>query len=261
MIEEFRASFNEELARPSRFKVKFNPASVNGQLARIINAQTLSFRCESASLPGRSIATADLRIYGPTEKYPYQSIYDDISLTFICTDSMLEKKFFDQWLEIINPQNSWNMNYKKSYVMDIEIEQYDNADNVTHAIKLIDAFPLNVNELGLDWSTTDSYHKLTVSFAYTYWTKVVNSNGYEPEDEPFSLGSDGQVDAFIPSLLQSDPERQRLGTYLDISNQSVATLDTTKDQLASTVNKNKQSLDIMSIGKYGAGVTYYKNRK
>jgi hypothetical protein len=261
MINEFRASFKEELAKPSRFRVRLVPLSVNPLLSRILDDKTLTFRCESASLPGRSIATADHRIYGPTEKYPYQSIYDDINLTFICTDSMLEKKFFDQWLEIINPQNNWNMNYKKNYEMNVQIEQYDNADKVTYAIELVHAFPLNVNELGLDWSSTDSYHKLSVSFAYTYWRKIKDSNGYDPQDADTTSSFDGQINSVIPSLLQSDPDRSRLGTYLDVTNQSVGAFDTAKDQLASTVNKSKQSLDIMSIGKYGAGVTYFKNRK
>ena len=33
---------------------------------------------------------------------------------------------------------------------------------------MVDAFPIAVNQLDLDWSS-DSYHKLTVVFAYTYW--------------------------------------------------------------------------------------------
>jgi hypothetical protein len=33
---------------------------------------------------------------------------------------------------------------------------------------LVDAFPISVNQLDLDWSS-DGYHKLTVVFAYTYW--------------------------------------------------------------------------------------------
>lgn len=244
MITEFISSFTEELSKPSRFKVIFNPVSVNSQLSKILDAKTLALRCETASLPGRSIATADMRIYGPTEKFPYQSVYDDISLTFICTDSMAEKKFFNQWMEIINPENNWNINYKKNYVMDIEIDQYDNSDTVTHSIKLVDAFPINVNELALDWSTTDTYHKLSVTFAYTYWTKMSQSNGYEPEllDPTNSLG--GQTFSNIPSLLSSGADTQTIGTFLDVTNQSIGPFDSIKEQYASSVNKRNQSLNI-----------------
>jgi len=241
MINEFRASFVDDLAKPSRFKVIFNPRDGKdgtvGTLTlaqRILDTKTLSLRCESASLPGRNLATADLRIYGPTEKFPYQSTYDDITLTFICTDSMKEKLFFNQWMEIINPENNWNFNYKSNYAMDITIQQFDNSNNVVHSIELIDAFPVSVNEMQLDWASVDTYHKLPVTFAYTYWKQKNNNyvSGIASTDE--------QITSDIPSLLSSpDSLAQRRGTFLNITNQSIGPFDTIKDQEASRVNKNK----------------------
>ena len=34
---------------------------------------------------------------------------------------------------------------------------------------LLEAFPIDVNQLDLNWSTVDSYHKLSVVFAYEQW--------------------------------------------------------------------------------------------
>ena len=73
-IQEFRSSFTNDLAKPSRFKVLIN---IPGALGTTMNSRTLSLRCENASIPGRTLATSDLRIYGPTEKYPYQSTYSN----------------------------------------------------------------------------------------------------------------------------------------------------------------------------------------
>ena len=42
------------------------------------------------------------------------------------------------------------------------------AAKKTYSINLIDAYPISVNQLDLEWSNTD-YHKLVVVFAYTYW--------------------------------------------------------------------------------------------
>ena len=49
------------------------------------------------------------------------------------------------------------------------IIQYYNSRTYDYYYSLIDAFPLAVNQLDLDWSQNDSYHKLTVTFAYTSW--------------------------------------------------------------------------------------------
>jgi hypothetical protein len=235
MIDAFRSSFTEGLAEPSRFKVIITPPA---QLLPIMGPELLSFRCEAAVLPGRNLSTTEMRIYGPTEKFPYQSAYDDVTLTFICTEHMEEKKFFDDWLNMINPLNSWNFKYKKHYATDIEIRQYTFTDEVSYSISLIDAFPISVNDLQLEWSEMNGYHKLSVTFAYTYW----EAKGHESNEESDVHSEDQQVASNIPSLLMSNPNTQLQGTYLDITNQAIGPFDTIKDQYASRTNaKNQRS--------------------
>jgi hypothetical protein len=125
-------------------------------------------RCENAELPGRTIATTSMKIYGVEEKFPYMSSYNDMSLTFIVSDNMKEKKFFDAWLNWINPNTSYNVKYKKDYSVGLRINQYDVQNKVSYSVDLADAFPIAVNGMDLNWSA-DGYHKLTVTFAYTSW--------------------------------------------------------------------------------------------
>lgn len=166
MIQEFLSSFKEDLARPSRFDVKIN---IPLDLTNIIDARTLALRCENAVLPGRTLNTTDLKIYGPQEKIPYQSSYEDVTFTFIVTGNMLEKVLFNTWIEKINPSDNWNFEFKDKYVADISVTQYDISDNEIHTVNLIEAFPVSVNQLDLDWSNDNTYHKLNVTFAYRYW--------------------------------------------------------------------------------------------
>jgi hypothetical protein len=81
---------------------------------------------------------------------------------------METKIFFDTWQEFINPTYSFNFTYKLDYVTNVVINQYDVHNKVTYSINLIDAYPISVNQLDLDWSA-DGHHKLTVVFAYSYW--------------------------------------------------------------------------------------------
>jgi hypothetical protein len=166
MIQEFLSSFTEDLARPSRFDVKIN---IPLDLTHILDAKTLALRCENAVLPGRTLNTTDLKIYGPSEKIPYQTAYEDVTLTFIVTGHMLEKEIFSAWLTKINPHDNWNFEFKNNYVADITITQYDVSDNEIHTVQLVEAFPISMNQLDLDWSNDNAYHKLSVTFAYRYW--------------------------------------------------------------------------------------------
>jgi hypothetical protein len=172
-ISEFKSSFVKDPARASRFEVLFSvPTGVSAGM------QDLRYRCEIAQLPGRNFSTMEQKTYGPIEKFPYWTNYNDVDMTFIVDDTMLIKNSFDQWMDAINPSVSvdgegynnrnFNFNYKSDYAVDIEIYQYDLYGNVSYQVTLIDAFPINMNQLDLDWSS-DSIHKLTVTFAYTYW--------------------------------------------------------------------------------------------
>jgi len=166
-ISDFAASFKTDLARPSRFDVEI-PIPLT--LIPFRNtSRNLTFRCETAQLPSRTLATAEQKFgANPIEKFPYQSNYNEAELTFIVSDDMSEKIFFDTWLEYINPTYSFNFKYKSDYSTTIIINQYDVASNKTYSINLIEAYPISVNQLDLDWSSSE-HHKLTVVFAYTYW--------------------------------------------------------------------------------------------
>jgi hypothetical protein len=109
-----------------------------------------------------------MKVYGVEEKFPYLTTYNDVSLTFIVGDDMKEKKFFDAWLNWINPQVNFNFKYKNDYSVIVRINQYDVSNKLSYSADLLEAYPIAVNPLSLDWSA-DGYHKLTVTFAFTQW--------------------------------------------------------------------------------------------
>lgn len=163
-ISQFKSMMAGEFARPSRFDVSLTVPSIVDSGA----SRNLTYRCENAQLPSRTFATAEQKVYGPIEKYPYLTTYNDLELTFIVSDNMLEKYMFDSWLEKINPSSTNNFAYKYDYSTIITVNQYNSQNEVTYSADFIEAYPISVNQLDLDWST-DGYHKLTVTFAYTRW--------------------------------------------------------------------------------------------
>ena len=166
-ISDFKSSFSKDVARTSRFDV--NIATPLVLIPYVSTAKNLTYRCDSAQLPGRTFATAEQKIgSNPVEKYPYLTTYNDIDLTFILTDDMNEKVFFDNWMELINPSYSFNYQYKSNYATVITINQYDVTNTLTYQVDLFDAYPISINQLDLDWSS-EGFHKLSVTFAYTRW--------------------------------------------------------------------------------------------
>lgn len=197
-INNFLSSFKGDLARPSRFDVEIG---VPLKLVSYLNtAQRLTLRCENAELPSRTLATTDRKIYGPTEKHPYLTTYNESTFTFIVSDDMLEKKLFDAWMDLINPRSTFDIAYKKDYTTNITVNQYDLQNKKTYSVSLNEAFPLSVNQLDLDWGNETAYHKLSVVFCYYTWERN-DIQGLAAE--VFNAGVGAAVDAGINFLNSS----------------------------------------------------------
>jgi len=141
----------------------------------------LALQCETAELPGRALNTQDVKIYGPTFKVPFQTVFQDTTLTFLCTNDFYERKLFDRWIEAIHPSDTYNFRYSKesdtAYTTNIKIIQYDEFIKQIFAVELIDAFPTSIAAQPLSWSE-EGFHRLSVTFAYQKY-KPIYDGGYD----------------------------------------------------------------------------------
>jgi len=143
----------------------------------------LAMQCESAELPGKTLQTADVKIYGPTFKVPYQTAYGggDTTLGFLCTNEFYERKLFERWMEAIMPPDTNNLRFAKGkdskYLTNIKIVQYDDFIKKIFAVELMDAFPTGIASQPLSWSE-DGFHRLSVQFAYQKY-RVVYDGSYD----------------------------------------------------------------------------------
>jgi hypothetical protein len=169
-MSDFQA-INEKhdgLAKSCRYTVRiFSPPGIldSGGIA-----QDLTYLCEATEFPGRSFTNIDLRYYGPTFKLPNMSVYEDINMTFLCRNRSLEREFFDDWMELINPTNSFDFNYRMNYGTTIELFQHSETHDATYEFTLYDAFPIFINPQPVTW-TDDSMQKLTVTFTFSKWRR------------------------------------------------------------------------------------------
>lgn len=196
---------NNGLAKPAKFEVNIDLpipiVQITNQYGPDIS-RALSLQCEAAELPGKNFVTEDVKIYGPTFKVPFQTQYNDISLTFLCSGNFYERFLFDSWMNLIMPTDTNNLRFPKGdnltgYLTSVLIKQYDDVGNEIYNVKLIDAFPINVQAQTLNWSE-DGFHRLTVVFSYLR---------YETERKPIE---EGQIYA------ETEIVRPTLGTSYDV---------------------------------------------
>ena len=155
-VLDFRAISDDfgGLVKSNRFAIRMGVPrlSYRRQTNYSSFVRDLTYLCEIAEMPGRGFMNVDVRYYGPNQKLPYNTQYEDITLTFLCRNEAFERQFFDDWLATINPLNTFDFNYRDEYSVDIDIFQYtdvdENAEDIPvpkYNITLKDAYPILIN--------------------------------------------------------------------------------------------------------------------
>jgi len=169
-LKRFQAEVRTRgLAKQNRFEILFPiPAGLQGIFKDI---QIVNMFCESTSLPPQNISVKTQRIYGPVYQRPVSADYggEGITMTFLLDQQMDIKALFDSWLGIVVDPKQYFVHYQTDYVVPIEIRQLNEKDEVTYSVELEDAFPRNYTLLELNQSSTNSFHKLSVTFVYRRW--------------------------------------------------------------------------------------------
>lgn len=187
--------------RPAYFYIEIAPPLMMNEESN--NARTLSFLCESANLPGVSLATSEIRRYGygPVERKPYAPIFVDTTMTFLADASGVVQKFFYKWMNGIvkfdempygpvgqagfNTIAPFEVNYKEQYARDILITTVDESNNDIVNVRLRDAYPIFMGDINLGWGDTDSISRLPITFTYFNWKiEKININQLQNTKDP-----------------------------------------------------------------------------
>ena len=169
------------LAKSAKFMVRMFPQRPDSYLRNEAPfMRDFTYLCEAAEFPGRGFQSGTFRYYGPDFKSPHQTEYEDLNLTFLCRDAFLERQLFDTWMELINPNATYNFSYRDSYTARIELFQMsdiagDGEDIATppavqYKFTFEDAFPILIQPQPVTWSD-DNFHRITATFTFRKWKR------------------------------------------------------------------------------------------
>ena len=181
-INEFRSQIaSRGLAKSSLFYVTITvPASLNNTLGSIIDSNTLSFFCDTASLPGMEFGTVDYKKhgYGKSYKRPVEFNESTLPLIFMVDAEFGVVKYFHRWMQSIfnynngsavreDPQGKlpYEFEYHDNYAATIEIFVFSTNDTQkVYKYKFSKAYPMNIGEVNVAWEINDQIMKLPVTF-------------------------------------------------------------------------------------------------
>jgi len=185
-IDTFKSTLGRRtgFARANRFAVymnlpliSVNPGTI---LTNIISGNTnplqifndprdISLLCETASLPGRTINTADYQTNMKVRKMPQGYLNDDVSFTFLLTGDMYIKNTFTQWQDsIVNTENK-TAKYKDDFTSTVIIQQLNDNNDPAYTCRLLKAYPVSISQIDLGNTNENTISRVTVTFAYDDW--------------------------------------------------------------------------------------------
>jgi len=224
-VQNMVSSINRSgIAQASHFDVQLSGAHGGGE-------RDIVYRADSVNLPGRTITTAEHKFtnYGPINKVPYGQIYGDSTLTFLLSEDLREKDFFENWQnrmvntgayegssKDIRVQSKWNVKYFDGYTGNIIIRQYGAAGNLKTIHTLQEAYPVLIGDVAMAWGNGDPA-KLSVTFAYKNYRYVTEDSANQPgmgNGFSFNLSKDGLAGALrIPGFANISGD-SNLGTRI-----------------------------------------------
>lgn len=138
----------------------------------------LELMCDTVSIAGKNInSTGDLQ-YGIRREVVYGApTYDDLTMTFYCTEKMEEKKKLDSWQNLMiktvdatGATGNFDVGYYDDYTKQskIVVTKLDVTGVPVYKHEYIEVFPKTVTAIELSHATASAPMKVSATFKYIY---------------------------------------------------------------------------------------------
>ena len=163
------------LASPNKFKVQFENIPVTD------SNSVLNFMCESVDLAGRQVQSTMELQYGLRREIAYNApTYNPVSITFLCTENMTEKRILDKWNNIcVDSENNFDVGYYKDYASGkMRVTTLDSSGTAEkYWIEYQEVWPKSVQSVNMSHATQNNTLRVIAEFSYAYWTTQDTHSG------------------------------------------------------------------------------------
>jgi hypothetical protein len=213
-VQNIVSSLNKQgVAKTSHFEVQLTSPFDTGA------ERDMMYRADAAELPGRTITTVDgykPGNIGPITKIAYGQMYGDTTVTFLLSEDMREKEYFELWQNLMvttgafeeqggrsgYANSNFKPNYYDNYVGSMVIRQYGSGGELRTIHTFNEVMPTIIQPIQMNWNE-DSLARLTVTFAYRNY-KVAFNKSQQPRFGSkfgFSIGPNGvAISGSIPGI-------------------------------------------------------------
>jgi len=175
-VERFKSALTNGGARPNQFAVQLSfPTYVTGQALAVARAP---FLVSVAELPGQTVNPAIVQYRGREVKFVGDRVYAPWTITVLNDAEMSIRSAMEQWMGGMEDYaNKFGRLQPSEYQRDAQVFQLDRNGNALKSYNIINAFPVDLSPVGLDFGANDQISSFTVTFQYQHFTVSNNPLG------------------------------------------------------------------------------------
>lgn len=175
------------LAFSNRYEVLINTPPVlnkeeSGVKPEFIRSMTI--RCDSITIPGRSFSTTPFRFYGPARNMPYEQIYSgEVTMTFILSEDLRERDFFENWMKGVSRSTDYKFEYYSNYTTTMEIDVLSRDDESLYKIILEEVYPKLIGDIQVGYDKDNDFMRQDVTMCFRKYTTTYIGRQPKPEQQ------------------------------------------------------------------------------
>ena len=190
-ISDFKAQLIGSGARANQFRVELSfPSYVT---AGVLVGQQAQFMCKGAQLPASTIENIPLNYRGRVVNVAGERTFAPWTVTILNDTTFTIRNAMEVWSNgVQNLATTNGRTNPREYQTDLTVHQLDRSGAIVKTYKFVDAYPISIGAIELNFDTTNAVEEFTVEFQYNYWTSnTATSSG---------VGVNVSVDTPIGSL-------------------------------------------------------------
>lgn len=181
-------------------------------------SKRIMFEVEQTNSPGIQLATDEVRRYGmgSYELKPYAPIFNKLNAVVRSDSEGKIYDFFQSWMKLVinydfrngidsavgfNNSTAFEVAYKKDYVVEAELINYDKQGAEVKRIHLRNFYPVLLNDVQYEWTSASQIVRIPMTFAFSDWYQERKIGSAAPSTGQGSV----TIDSVTPTTNPTNP--------------------------------------------------------
>lgn len=167
-ISDFKAQLTGGGARPNQFRVELAfPSYVT---AGVVAASQGQFLCKAAQLPASTVENIPIQYRGRAVNFAGERTFATWTVTIYNDTDFNIRNAMERWQNGIQNYTTTNGRVNPSeYQTDLLVHQLDRSGAIVKSYRFVDAYPLSIGLVQLDFDTTNAIETFDVEFQFNYF--------------------------------------------------------------------------------------------